>query len=300
MSAPHQALGLVRGERNVRFLDRAPARDGPDRRRSGESHVLGLVSGKGGVGKTILAVNLTSALAGMGVRTLLIDGDAGLTNADLMLGRVPRFDLDDWVSGRAEMTDVVCRARGGPDLLLTGRGQESHLRLRAALAGGSGDALSELISSYELVVVDLGAGIGSALLDLACACDRVWLVGVPEPTSLADAYAITKQLLQRRGSVPIELVVNRVADRPEGERTHRALDRMTRRFLDRALPLRGLLPREAAADRSVARQIPFVVDARDSALARRVGLLAEALLEECRSAREAGHTPRSHSLPLAP
>ncbi len=266
----HQAQGL---------LARTRARHEPASLGT-EAVVIGLVSGKGGVGKSALAVNLAIAAGREGRRVLLIDGDVGLTNADLLLGLVPRFDLADWVEGRAALEDVLCGGPEGIDLLLAGRGAASHESLYSALQRGGRDPLGARLADYDLVFLDLGAGIGPRLIELACRCSRLWLVAVPEPTSLADAYAITKRITERAPALPIELLVNRVPDRATGERTHQALERLTRRFLSRGLPLRGTLPEDPAMARSVARQMPVVLGEPGSPVARRLDLLAQSLLEE--------------------
>lgn len=260
----HQAEGLI-GRRSQR-------RPGPARR------TLGVVSGKGGVGKSALAANLATAASGAGARTLLIDGDAGLANADLLLGMTPRHDLDAWCAGRAALDELACAGPGGLDLLLAGTRAEAHRRLQAALRGAPAEGLEGLLAAYDLVVLDLGAGLGPSVLELAERCDPVWLVATPEPTSLADAYATTKQLWARRPELAIELVVNRAGDRASGERTHQALARLTRRFLSRDLPLRSVLPEDAAMIAAVARQRPVLLDAPRSGIARRLALLAESLV----------------------
>ena len=271
----HQARGMLSRRRGGPEPQPEPARSEPC--------VIGIASGKGGVGKSALAVNLAILAARAGRRVLLIDGDVGLTNADLLLGLVPRFDLADWQEGRAALEEVFCPGPEGIELLLAGRGAASHASLSQALQPGDASALGRRLAAYDLVLVDLGAGIGSRLVEILCRCSRVWLVAMPEPTSLADAYAMTKRITERAPALPIELLVNRVGDRASGERTHQALERLTRRFLSRGLPLRGVLPEDHAMGRSVARQTPVVLGEPESPVARRLGLLAEGLVEEHRS-----------------
>lgn len=247
--------------------------------------VLAIVSGKGGVGKSTLAVNLAAAAARAGCAPLLIDGDVGLANADLLLGLVPPHDLGDCDASAIAPADVLCPGPAGLELLVVGSRRSAVARLARGLAGDPAEPLSALVGGRAWTLLDLGAGIGADVIDLARHCDPVWLVATPEPTSLADAYATAKQLWERAPRLRVELVVNRVADRAAGERTHRALARLVQRFLGRALPLRAVLPEDPAMGEAVARQRPVVFDAPHSPIGRRIGLLAESLVEELSSGR---------------
>ncbi|MEZ4330187.1 MAG: P-loop NTPase [Myxococcota bacterium] len=273
------------------------ARDRGGRAHGGHGAVVGIVSGKGGVGKSALAVGIATAAAAAGASTLLIDGDVGLANADLLLGLVPRMDLGDAVAGRCGLAEAIVRGPGGLELLVVGGARTALPTLERALHGDPAEPLARLLAARRLTLLDLGAGIGADVITLARHCDPVWLVATPEPTSLADAYATAKQLWERAPTLRIELVVNRITDRAAGERTHRALDRMSRRFLARPLPLRAALPEDAAMLRAVACQRPVALSAPDAPVARRLRLLAESLLEE---RAERGHGERATPTASAP
>lgn len=264
----HQAHGLRRGDRNRRESQGARA------------GVLTIVSGKGGVGKSALAVNLATTAARSGVRTLLIDGDLGLANADLLMGLVPRYDLGDCLEEGVELRDALCAGPGGLELLVVGARRAAVDCLARSLASKSGEALARLIAERPFTVLDLGAGIGADVVELARHGDPVWLVATPEPTSLADAYTTAKHLWERSPTLRLELVVNRASDRAAGERTHRALERLVRRFLGRSLPLRAVLPEDPAMTHAVARQSPVMLEHPDAPVSRRIRMLAESRIEE--------------------
>ncbi|MEM9174260.1 MAG: P-loop NTPase [Myxococcota bacterium] len=243
---------------------------------------LGIVSGKGGVGKSLVAVNLAREIARgeASRRVLLVDADAGLANADLMLGWIPTATLSDWIEGRAPETELLTRDEDGLGLLVSGT-SEAATGLLARLAARTLDAQAEqALGDADLTVFDLGAGIGAAVLETAAACDRVWLVATPEPTSLADAYTMARRLVDRRPGVDLELIVNRARDAEEGARTHLALDRMTRRFLNRPLPLRAVLPEDPAVVAAIGRQAPLAAAVPHAPIARRMALLAESVADE--------------------
>ncbi len=244
------------------------------------SPVVGVLSGKGGVGKSTLAVNLAVSAASRAARVLLIDGDMGLANTDLLMGLVPRHDLQDWVEGRIALEEVVCPGPTGVSLMLAGESRAAAQALRDAIVHGSRSLLGRFVALHDLTVIDLGAGIGSDVLELGSVCHPLWLVTTPEPTSLADAYATAKRLWQRAPTLDIELVVNRVREAGAGERTHQALTRLTQRFLGRAVSLRAVLPEQLELIRSVSEQTPLVLRSPRTAAARRLELLAESVLEE--------------------
>jgi flagellar biosynthesis protein FlhG len=248
--------------------------------RAERSSTLGIVSGKGGVGKSTLAVNLATACASRGESTLLVDGDAGLANADLLLGLIPRYDLGDWCAGRVDLAEVLTPGPGGLDLLVSGAGRDAAEQLVEAVRGGGREELESLVSAHRQTILDLGAGIGDGVLELAELCDPVWLVVAPEPTSLADAYTLARQLWERSPDLRIEVVVNRSPDAEAGERTFRALSRLVLRFVGQDLRLRGVLPEDPAMQRSVSRQEPVVLSEPRTRVARRLELLAESLLED--------------------
>lgn len=268
----HQAEGLAARRRRMPTV---PRRRG--------ACPLAVVSGKGGVGKSALAVNLAMAAAGSGARTLLIDADAGLANADLLLGLVPDFDLDDWLGGHCQMSELICDGPQSLSLLVSGSSASSTRALREVLAGEGIQPLADLMASYEVVIVDLGSGISVPVVELAAACGHAWLVATPEPTSLADAYAMAKRLVEHSPKAALELVVNRFQEVESARRTHEALDRLCQRFLGRALPLRGAIPEDAALRQSVAMQTPVMLGSVKGDAGRRVEGLAESWVEEIRS-----------------
>lgn len=266
--APHQAAGLAKR--------RVPIGRGASR----SARRLGLISGKGGVGKTMLAVNLAVEAARAGRRVLLVDADAGLTNADLLLGLVPGFDLDDWAAGRCGAEQLCCTGPHGLSLILAGRGAAARSALRSALGRREDSPLTALFWDYDLILVDLGAGLSENVVALGSACDSLWLVATPEPTSLADAYATVKKVFEKNPRLSPELLVNRHSGSASANRTHQALDRLCERFLERPLSLRGAVPEDAAIGRSVLLQSPAVLSASGSEAARILQLLAEGLIEE--------------------
>jgi flagellar biosynthesis protein FlhG len=241
---------------------------------------IAVVSGKGGVGKTNVVANLAIAAAGLGARPLVVDGDLGLANVDVLLGLAPPRSVGDALAGRCGIEDTLVDAPRGvrllpaasarPDLATPGHGVLARL---LAL-------IHEVAAPHDLVLIDAGAGVGPAVTGLAAACDRVLAVTTPEPTSLADAYATFKVLRQNPLAPPVELIVNAASSAREARRTHDCLDVLARRFLGEGVRYRGWLPADPLLREAVARQRAAVEAFPTSRWARAVTALAESILSD--------------------
>ncbi|MCA9514585.1 MAG: MinD/ParA family protein [Myxococcales bacterium] len=260
-----------------------PARDGAHGLR-----VLAIASGKGGVGKTNLAVNLAVAFAHLGRRALLIDGDVSLANADVLLDVEPRSCLGAVLAGRQGIEEALVRSPYGVTLLPGTSGEadlatlDDHQKM-ALLA-----ALDSLGDAFDTVVVDTGAGLGANTLFFASAAEELIIVTTPEPTALVDAYATVKAVVRRTGARRVGLVVNQAADHAATCDVHERLRMLTRRFLDVAVDLHGWIPFDARVHGAVMRRAPVVCDAPASAASRHIRAIAEHVL----GLRSAGATDR--------
>jgi flagellar biosynthesis protein FlhG len=193
--------------------------------------VTAIASGKGGVGKTFIAVSLARALAEQGDRILLVDGDLGLANVDIQLGVKPDLNLAHVMSGQATLAEAVVRIAGGAanpggfDLLPGSNGVAALADLSARDVQRIAAGVQVLSFSYDRVIVDLAAGIGHGVLKLAAEADETLIVALDEPSSLTDGYAFIKLLRSRQPKARIGIVANRVKNRTEAARIHSAFAR---------------------------------------------------------------------------
>lgn len=239
---------------------------------------IAVAGGKGGVGKTLIAVNLALLAARAGRRVLLVDLDPGLGNVDVQLRLAPAYTVEDVASGACSPADAVVEGPGGVRVLA---GRNGSPKLASGDTAFLADVLAAVarcaaVSGCDLVVCDTGAGIGPAVLAAAERADLVLGVTVPEPAALTDAYALCK-LLHLRGRPLPRLVVNRVRSRDEALRTAGKLAAVCRKFLGQDAPVLGWLQRDARLEQSVAEQRPFVLAGVGGALEDLQGLCAGAL-----------------------
>ena len=226
--------------------------------------VIAVASGKGGVGKTSVSINLAAALVNAGQRTLLLDTDLGLANVDVMLGLSPRFTLADVFAGRCELRDTVLEGPNGLMIVPAASGKRHMTELTPQQHVGLVHAFSELDMPIDTMVVDNAAGIADGVLTFCQAAQDVVVVVCDEPASVTDAYALIKVLSRERGVTRVQVLANQVQHSVEGRQLFGKLERVTSRFLDVTLNYLGAIPRDEWLRRAIQRQ-ESVVDAFPSA-----------------------------------
>lgn len=256
-------------------------------RASRRFQAIAVASGKGGVGKTNLAVNLAQVLVRSGRDVLLMDVDLGLANADILLGTVPPYHLGHFLRGEVDILQVIHRTDTGLKLIAGGSGLVELGNLTAGQLQPILRSLERLEGEAEYLILDCGAGVGDAVLEFALAADQVLVVTTPEPTSMADAYTLIKALALRDARARIRLVVNQ-AERPED--AQRAAERIVataRSFLGIEVVHLGTIPRDPHVWQAVRYKVPYVVGYPSSPAARAVEAMAMRLLGEERPAAPA-------------
>jgi flagellar biosynthesis protein FlhG len=219
--------------------------------------VIAVTSGKGGVGKTHVSANLAVLAARAGRRVLLVDGDLGLANADLVLGVEPSAHVGHLLDGSASAEDVLSQGPHGIAILGASSGIHQLAELKDEQKAGLLSALDTLDHRFDLVLVDCGAGIGSNVVFFAGAAQEALLVVSPEPTSLSDAYATVKVLSEVAGVPRFGVIANQAADF-QGRDVFRRLTQVTSRFLGAHLSYLGAIPRDESLPRALHARRPLV------------------------------------------
>jgi len=220
---------------------------------------VAVTSGKGGVGKTSVAVNLALTWAQAGRRTCLLDGDLGLANADVFLNLHPRYSLRDVIAGAKTLEEVVLVGPAGLRVIPAASGVEALANLTGPARRALAHQLRDLGTLADVAVLDTGAGISQMVLSLVLAADEALILTTPEPPALTDAYAMVKILTHRRPGLPLSLIVNLVEQAAQAQEVHGHLNGIIRRFLRREIPLAGWIPRDECMERAVREQRPLSV-----------------------------------------
>lgn len=250
----------------------------PLARRNGGAavQVIAVTGGKGGVGKSTVSVNLATAFTQLGRRTLLLDGDLGLANADVLLGVTPRHTLAEVVRGERTMEEIVIDTPQGFKLVPAASGIAQLAALSATEHLGLVRELTGICAGLETLIVDTPAGIAPGVLQLVQAAQHVLVVVCDEPTSITDAYALVKVLSRNHGVCKFRMLANMTREPGQGRRLFETLNRVTGRFLDVTLDYAGEVPEDPWLRRSIRDQRPVVDAYPASPSARALKLVAEA------------------------
>ncbi len=257
--APDQAEGLRR-------LAAARAR---------HARVVAVTSGKGGVGKTNVAVNLAIGIARLGKRVVLVDLDLGLANADILLDLTPRYNLSQVLAGRKTVEEIALPAAGGIRLVPGASGVERLANLSDAERGVLLEAFESLHRGADYVIFDTGAGISRNTTAFLAAADDIIVVTVPEPTAVVDAYAVIKMVGREPDHGDIFVLINQVSGREEAERFANGIAVTANRLLNVYVERLGYIVADPRVGQAVRQRSPFVVSHPGSAASACVRSLAE-------------------------
>jgi flagellar biosynthesis protein FlhG len=235
---------------HLRSLARATAR---------QATVIAIASGKGGVGKSNIAVNLSIRLASAGKDVVLLDADLGLANADVLCNIDLPCNLAHVISGTRDLNEVMVKAPGGFRLI----GGASGLAKMADLTDRDRqrlvDSLHQIEQQADFLVIDTGAGISPNVLSFTRAADHVLVVTTPEPTAITDAYAVIKVLSRDQSERRVSLLVNQTMSEREGQLVYDRIARVARQFLNINLLDAGMVPDDEHVVLSVRKRMPFVL-----------------------------------------
>lgn len=234
----------------------APAPAAPRR-----ASVIAITSGKGGVGKTNIAVNLAIKLSMAGKSVVLLDADLGLANADVICNIDLPANLSHVIARRKDLDDVLVKAPGGFSLIGGASGLARMADLTDADRQRIVTALAELEQKADVILIDTGAGISPNVLAFTRAADHVLVVTTPEPTAITDAYAVVKVITRDNADRRISLLVNQARNANEARVVHERIAKVARQFLSVSVFDAGHIPADEQVALAVRKRTPFVLAA---------------------------------------
>lgn len=228
------------------------------RKASGLVKIFAVVSGKGGVGKTNVSVNLAISMAQMGKKVLLMDADIGMTNADIVMGINYEHDLFDYLEGRAGIKDIIYEGPEGVKVISGGAGL---LKMESLNEDNQKTFIDELIElgGFEIMVIDNGAGISRETLSFITFAHEVILVTTPEPTSITDAYRVLKAISVYRLKPTVKLIVNKIGSVDAGKEAYMKLQTTAKAFLTVDVENCGYIFDDVRLEKAIMKQEPVVL-----------------------------------------
>lgn len=236
--------------------------------------VICITSGKGGVGKSSLAVNLSLVLSQQGLRVVLFDGDLGMANVDVMMGLYPPYNLMDFLYEKKSLQEIMTLGPYGLKVIPGGSGITQLANATPSQQNRFIDGLLELEDEVDLVLIDTSAGLGYNVLRFISAAHELIVVTTPDPTAITDAYSIIKVVSNYKLHPRVGLVVNRVRSEQEALQVLHKIERVSQQYLDIGLDYLGSVYEDCKVGEAVRKQAPFVISHPRSKAADSVRKLA--------------------------
>jgi flagellar biosynthesis protein FlhG len=223
------------------------------------TRIIAIASGKGGVGKTNVSVNLAIAYAKMGKKVIVMDADLGLANVNVMLNMIPKFNLYHVIRKQKTMRDIILDTDYGIQIVA---GASGFSKIANLTDEERQSFISELytLSSADIIIIDTSAGVSANVLGFVAAADDAIIVTTPEPTAITDAYGIIKIIATEieNLNIGLKLVVNRVKTVTEGKKVAERLINISGQFLNLKVEYLGCIYDDPCVSQAVLRQKPFI------------------------------------------
>ena len=249
---------------------------------------LAVTSGKGGVGKTSVSVNLAVQLARMGRRVILMDADLGTANADVICNLNAPRNLSHVVAGHCSLREAMVDAPGGFRLIAGASGLSQMAALGEYERNRLVEQMQYLEDEADLIMIDTGAGVGPNVLGFLVAVEQVLVVTTPEPTAITDAYAVIKTACRQSDDMDIRLLVNQVRGEREAREVHARVAGVCRRFLRQSPVYAGHVLSDVRVSHAVRRRQPFVLEHPGSPASACLQRLAHRIDRHATTPREHG------------
>ncbi|MDO5403481.1 MAG: MinD/ParA family protein [Eubacteriales bacterium] len=227
------------------------------------ARIIAVTSGKGGVGKSNISINLALQFSRMGKKVVILDADFGLANIEVMFGVIPKYNLSDLMFKGKELKEIITEGPEGVKFISGGSGIAKLVNLDKEQIKRLVGKLSQLEEIADIIIVDTGAGISPSVMEFLVSSPEMIIVTTPEPTSITDSYALLKALSLcedfDRDATKIKMIANRVSGEEEGENLHEKLSMVVSQFLNVDLEYLGIVPQDGNITKAVMKQKPVSI-----------------------------------------
>lgn len=225
-----------------------------------KTRIIAVTSGKGGVGKSNISVNLAIAFAQTGKKVILIDGDLGMANVNVLLGITPKANLLDVLNKKKKMSDIILNTELGIQIIAGANGFSTIANLTDEQRDFFAEEFTTL-SSFDVIIIDTGAGVSENVLRFIESADEAYVVTTPEPTAITDAYGLIKIIATEfsNSQIVMKLIVNKVHSADEGKRIAERIITIVAQFLNAPVEYLGFIYDDSVVTSSVLRQKPFMI-----------------------------------------
>ena len=272
-------LRLIVSNDQPQLVPKKPRMDSP------KMKSVAISGGKGGVGKSNLAVNLALELGAVGKNTTILDADLGLANADLICGVTPEHHLGHVVAGWKSLEEISIYLSSNVRLIPGGSGIAKLADMSLKEETNILEEMQELESSLDFLIIDTAAGVAENVMNVIDAADIAVIVATPEPTSIVDAYATIKVIANRSPEKDIRIVINRVIGIGDAEEVFNQIKTVVRQFLNKSITFLGMIPNDDLLIEAVKEQKPIVRLNPETPASRAIRMIAQSLARHSHSSQ---------------
>lgn len=249
-----------------------------NQKRTSNTRVMAVTSGKGGVGKTNFTINLAISLSNFGYSVLVIDADIGLANIDVLLGIFPKETISSVLTKNKKITDVITDGPNGIKIIAGGSGLYNMVQLNDESLEHLKKQIIEMESRFDYILIDTGAGISEIVIGFVAAAHEVILITTPEPTSLTDVYALIKALRIKGYNNKLKLVVNKAENSKEALSVFEKISAASSKFLSTKIENLGYILKSKQVEEAVKNQQPFITLFPNSTMSRNINSIATKII----------------------
>jgi len=246
--------------------------------RAQDVRVISIASGKGGVGKSSISVNLAISLSRLGSRVLILDADFGLANVDIMLGITTRLDMSYFLRGEKSLHEIIQLGHEGVRFISGGSGVNELINMKDEQLAELLSKIMHIDAPVDIIIMDAGAGVSSTIMQVLLASSETVVVTTAEPTSVLDAYALVKTVVKRDASHPLHVLVNKCENKNEAQSVQTGFVTVCGRNLGKNINPLGLISYNHDFTSAIKRQVPITVSEPNGATAKELDTIARSIL----------------------